>query len=247
MNSNDSNAPVAKRLTVFLSYARGDQAQAVSIVSALEAAGHTVQWDALLAGGSPFAKAIENAIQASDVVLVAWSKQSIASDWVLDEAQSGRDLKKLVPVTLDGTQPPLGFGQYHAVDLRQWRGSVDAPEFSGVLRGIAEVTGRASLSSSAPPAAAPPIAIPGDVLHGVTSRWSRRQVLGVSAAVAGAVTAVAWRAGLLPHAASTAANSIAVLPFANLSGDPQQAYFSDGVAEEVRAVTSTRQGVAQAT
>ena len=35
-----------------------------------------------------------------------------------------------------------------------------------------------------------------------------------------------------PAAASSA--SIAVLPFANLSGDPAQAYFSDGIAEELR-------------
>jgi serine/threonine-protein kinase len=34
---------------------------------------------------------------------------------------------------------------------------------------------------------------------------------------------------------TTPSNRIAVLPFANLSGDPAQAYFSDGVAEEIRS------------
>ncbi len=38
---------------------------------------------------------------------------------------------------------------------------------------------------------------------------------------------------LLPRA-EAAADSVAVLPFANLSGDPAQAYFADGIAEELR-------------
>ncbi len=39
---------------------------------------------------------------------------------------------------------------------------------------------------------------------------------------------------LLRPKGPTAADSVAVLPFANLSGDPSQAYFSDGIAEELR-------------
>ena len=35
-----------------------------------------------------------------------------------------------------------------------------------------------------------------------------------------------------------AATRIAVMPFANLSGDPAQAYFSDGIAEELRGALS---------
>ena len=36
-----------------------------------------------------------------------------------------------------------------------------------------------------------------------------------------------------PAAAAAPARSIAVLPFANLSGDKEQEYFSDGLAEEI--------------
>ena len=46
---------------------------------------------------------------------------------------------------------------------------------------------------------------------------------------------------LKPDAAK--ANSIAVLPFANLSGDPAQAYFSDGMAEELRSALSRIAGL----
>jgi serine/threonine-protein kinase len=48
-----------------------------------------------------------------------------------------------------------------------------------------------------------------------------------------AVAAVGGWFLLKPGAAR--ATSIAVLPFANLSGDPAQSYFSDGIAEELRA------------
>ena len=48
---------------------------------------------------------------------------------------------------------------------------------------------------------------------------------------------VFWRPG------EAHANSIAVLPFANLSGDPAQAYFSDGIAEELRSALSRIAGL----
>jgi TolB-like protein/DNA-binding winged helix-turn-helix (wHTH) protein/Flp pilus assembly protein TadD len=79
------------------------------------------------------------------------------------------------------------------------------------------VAAPATLDARAPTAAQRPIA--------------RRVMIGGSVALA-AVAGVVWR--LLPRA-EAAADSVAVLPFANLSGDPAQAYFSDGIAEELRS------------
>jgi TolB-like protein len=53
---------------------------------------------------------------------------------------------------------------------------------------------------------------------------------GAAALVAAGVSG--WE--LLKPRGSDTGDSIAVLPFKNLSGDPNQAYFSDGVAEEIR-------------
>jgi len=48
---------------------------------------------------------------------------------------------------------------------------------------------------------------------------------------------------LLLRPSRASANTIAVLPFANLSGDPSENYFSDGIAEEVRSALAALGGV----
>lgn len=64
----------------------------------------------------------------------------------------------------------------------------------------------------------------------------RRSVLAGSAAAIAAVAAGGWFV-LRPRMA-VASTRVAVLPFANLSGDPSQVYFSDGLAEELRRALS---------
>lgn len=225
MSSGGDKPAEARRPTVFVSYARADQKQAERLVEALKAAGLDVWWDALIEGGATFAKTIEGALDSCDAVIVAWSRTSVASDWVRDEAARGRDRRRLVPVSLDGTEPPLGFGQYHAIDLSRWRGNADASEFSAILRGIAAATGRDAPSPVASKSR------PRSVLI------SRRAILAATAGsvAAGVAGVVAWRRGLLGGGVKASGNSVAVLPFQNLSGDPAQAYFSDGLSAEVRA------------
>lgn len=194
--------------TVFLSYCRSDQADAARLAAALTAAGLDVWWDHLIEGGAAFAKRIESALEGADAVVVLWSARSIESDWVLDEAARGRDLRKLVPASLDGTPSPLGFRQYQTVDLTRWREGADEAPLQAVVRAVASIDGGAK--ADGPRAALP-------ALGGGLYAW--RHFAGGSAVVID--------------------NSVAVLPFENLSGDAAQAYFSDGLSEEVRS-TLTR-------
>ena len=212
--------------TVFLSYARADQKQAAKLAEALEAAGLKVWWDTMIEGGAVFSKSIEAALSSSDAVIVGWSRTSVESDWVLDEAAKGRDFRKLVPVSFDGTVPPLGFGQYHSIDLSRWHGNADGAEIAGLIRAIASVTSK-DIPARPRPA------------RGKSSpTFVTRRALLVSTAglaIAGVAGLIAWRRGLIGGSVQPSGNSVAVLPFENLSGDADQAYFSDGLSEEVRA------------
>jgi TolB-like protein/Tfp pilus assembly protein PilF len=208
----------ANAATLFLSYARADEPSARRLAGALQQAGYTVWWDALIEGGASFAKSIAEALERADAIVVLWSRRSIDSDWVKDEAAQGRERHRLIPLSLDGEMPPLGFRQYQMIDLSRWRGRRTAPEFAAIERAIAAALGQA------PSGLAP-----------AGGRVSRRRVLagGAAAAVAavGGASWLAWDRGLF---AGGEPLSIAVLPFRNLSGDRAQDYFADGLTDEVR-------------
>lgn len=210
----DTGAPS----TVFLSYSRGDQKRAQPVIAALEQAGFKVWWDGLLEGGDTFLLTTEAALERADAVVVLWSKTSVDSNWVRDEASRGRDRGCLVPLSIDGSEPPLGFRQFQVIDISKWRGKPDAPEMQRAIRAVAALHGRTPL-----------------VVARQTRTIGRRSLIGGGVAVAVAAGgAGAWKWGLF--GSGRLRNTIAVLPFSNMSGDASQAYFADGLSAEVRAV-----------
>jgi tetratricopeptide (TPR) repeat protein len=136
--------------SVFLSYSREDQERIRPLAAALERAGHDVWWDRHIAGGDEFAGAIEEALDSAQVVVVAWSAASVKSGWVRDEAAAGRDSGRLVPVTLDGCQPPLGFRQYHTIDLSGWTGRGGARALGPLTQAIEKAAARSDGTTPAP-------------------------------------------------------------------------------------------------
>ena len=88
---------------------------------------------------------IREALDTADVVIVLWSKSAIESDWVRDEAAQGRDRHRLVPLSIDGSAPPLGFRQYQVIDLSRWRGDPAASEMAAILRAVAIAAGQPAL------------------------------------------------------------------------------------------------------
>lgn len=243
MSGPEENQPSDRVPNVFLSYARSDEPSAAELVHALEEAGLEVWWDARIEGGAEFARSIEAALDRCDAVVVLWSGTSVRSDWVLDEASRGRKQRKLVPVSLDGTPAPLGFGQYQAVKLTGWKGDPKAPEVAALLRGIATVAGQALHDVPAAPAAA---------LQ--PSPGSRRRLPLVAGGIAVAALAAAVLFSVLrpdttpppPPAEAPAAardperdlpavleSSIAVLRFVNLDGSEQTEVFSNGLADDL--------------
>jgi TolB-like protein/Tfp pilus assembly protein PilF len=206
--------------TVFLSYARADQKSALPIINMLEAAGYAVWWDGLLEPGERFSRTTEDALIRAKAVVVLWSKTSTASHWVHDEATQGRDRRCLVPISIDGSEAPLGFRQFQVIDVSKAKTTPQAPAYQAVLRAVAALHDR--------PFEVPPVA------KIAAPAISRRVAIGGGVAVLATGGAAAWLTGLI-GGSSVSATSVAVLPFANLSGDPAQVYFSDGLAAEIRS------------
>jgi TolB-like protein/Tfp pilus assembly protein PilF len=226
MSLNDARSATAdESYSVFVSYAHEDRARAQDVIAGLEREGLRVWWDGLIVAGALFAASTEQALEAASAVVVLWSRSSVGSHWVRDEATRGRDRQCLVPVSLDGSEPPLGFRQHLFIDLSSWNGLPDAPHFRAVLQAIDALRG-APLAPLAPPLRPPPLA-----------RVNRRTLLAGGAASAVAALGGGWYAWRRA-ARERAANGVAVLPFANMSGDAAQTYFVDGMAAEVRAALS---------
>ena len=172
---------------VFLSYAREDVDAARHIAAAIGEVGHDVWWDSHLQGGSRFAAEIDKALKQAEAVVVLWSETSIGSAWVQDEAAEGRDTGRLVPVSLGGTKPPLGFRQFHTVNL----GSFDNGAADGLTELMAAIEQNCGSKGAAKDAEA------------TAEKPAARKM------------------------------SICALPFINMSGEPEQEYFSDGITEDI--------------
>jgi len=206
---------------VFVSYKAEDRRRVRPLVEALQADGFSVWWDEQIGGGAAWRHAIEAELNAAKCVIVAWSKRSVGAEggFVQDEATRAQQRHVYVPVTIDKVHLPLGFGETQALPLTGWKGDRSDPRYQAVLAAVRRnVGGKPRAPSSSPPRAT----------------VDRRAVLAGGAVAAVAVAGVGGWALLRPSSAS-ASGSVAVLPFANLSGDPTQAYFSDGVAEEIRS------------
>jgi formylglycine-generating enzyme required for sulfatase activity len=132
---------------IFFSYKREDRARVEPIVRLLERDGLKVWWDPDLAAGERFDEVIAEEIDAALCVMVAWSVHSVKAPWVRDEASRGMKRGVLVPLSLDGTEPPLGFGVIHTPNLRGWHGDEADPRMRQL---IADVVGRVTGTAPGP-------------------------------------------------------------------------------------------------
>lgn len=228
---SDEGEQQPARPRLFLSYTRADIEQASPIIAILEEAGFDVWWDGLIEGGDHYLPTTEAALEGADCVVVLWSARAVDSSWVRDEAQSGRERGRLVPVSLDGTMSPLGFRQIQLIDFSGWNGKPDAAEVPRMLSAIERVIasdGGSGQTTLRPSAYEPPPRVAGPGL-------SRRALVigGIGTGIAAAGFG-AWKLDLLRGAKVESVIAMAVLGFANLTGKDDQAWFSNRLSNELR-------------
>ncbi|HVV32279.1 MAG TPA: TIR domain-containing protein [Vitreimonas sp.] len=121
---------------VFLSYSREDRARAEQVAQGLQAAGLNVFWDNEIPPGQTWADYIETKLTQCKALIVLWSEHSTKSQWVREEARLGRDKGVLIPVMMDASAPPFGFGEVQAANLSGWNGDANDPNWRRLVEAV---------------------------------------------------------------------------------------------------------------
>jgi TolB-like protein len=188
---------------IFVSYSRTDRARVAALVAALEGRGWSVWWDPAITPGQEFDRQITEALARARVVLVVWTEASVQSRWVRGEARDGADRGILVPVRFGTVALPIDFRALHTIDLEENADVARSPAFRDVAGAIETLLARSRAAYA--------------TVHVPTQGTQATLVSTASAAASPGPPRVA----------------ISVLPFANLGGDPEQEFFSDGMAGDI--------------
>ena len=184
---------------VFISYAREDREHAQRLAEILAKKGHKVWWDWNLVGGTDFRSAIQSALNASRKVIVIWSSNSVASSFVIDEAGQAHRQGKLVPIRIDNSTVPLGFGNLHVIETDRFDQDVEL--IDAALRD----------QTPSPEAAVSAVA---------RRRWRTRRTTASGIAVALLLGGLAVALYSLMRAEGTTADYVAVLHEVAADGQP---------------------------
>jgi hypothetical protein len=122
---------------IFISYGREDQTRAQMLARVLERRGWSIFWDRRIPTGKSWPQTIGKELSEARCVIVLWSKTSVESTWVQDEADDARRRGVLFPVLIDNVLPPFGFRSLQAADLANWDGKQKTPAVHRLIVDIA--------------------------------------------------------------------------------------------------------------
>jgi len=126
---------------IFISYARADRQTAEKFVAALETQNWDVFWDKEIPAGKRWSEIISQNLAAAECVVVLWSRTSVTSDPVLDEAEIGRKRKVLIPIFIEeNIDAPFGFGRVQTANLAHWKGDIQDADFQKLVSDISAFT-----------------------------------------------------------------------------------------------------------
>src|SRR6516165_11542457 len=91
--------------------------------------------------GKTWRETIGRELQGARCVIVLWSKNSIESRWVQEEADDAQGRGVLVPILIENVQPPIGFRSIQAAHLKNWNGTESTEAFRRLIADIAALIG----------------------------------------------------------------------------------------------------------
>jgi hypothetical protein len=242
---------------VFISYASHDAAVANTVVEELERHGLAC-WIAPreVMPGTFYGDEIVHAIDATKALVVILSSQAAGSPHVLREVERAASKRHPV-IALRIDQSGLPAGLEYFLNTSQWLDATGAdtvraiPKLVAAIRLAMEKTPTSETANSSTPVAAVAIELSSTARRG----WSsRRSAVAIGVTLMAGITAIAlyWpghrehqgasrvapTVGAATSSSESAApaiskKSVAVLPFENLSGHPEDAYLADGLQEEI--------------
>lgn len=127
---------------VFISYKRDERARAQRIANKLQALGLDAWLDARIPSGVSFDAEIERALIAAKAVLVLWTPGAVASDWVRNEANAGKERGVLVALMLSPCELPIAFRSVQYEPLLNSNFEDDDPAWIRTLERIKDLVGR---------------------------------------------------------------------------------------------------------
>ena len=126
---------------IFLSYSSADRVKAKAIANLFEAAGWSVWIDRFIGGGMEWNPRLHEELQLARCVVVLWTRNSVASEWVQKEAQVARERKVLLPVLLHPVTPPGSLAEVQATTATAWIDDTNSYELQPLLDRTAALLG----------------------------------------------------------------------------------------------------------
>ena len=166
---------------VFISYSRSDRPTAEVLAQAIQERGWSVWWDRKIGAGESFDRIIERELESARCVVVIWSKTSVESEWVKNEAAAAVERGAFVPVMTDPVRLPIEFRRKQTIDLSGWDRTTTDSTLALLMDALSERLAGAPTVSSPVQRPAPAIRRPS------RTKWLVAASVAAAVAIGGAV------------------------------------------------------------